>query len=102
MGEHTTTKKTQACRDTFLLRSFATVVRVTKAVPHARSGADKLNVFQYFLVDVILFMISVLLLIFATIFYVSRTLFRILRYIIRYPFSRTRDLSAKQMNKKKN
>ncbi|KAL6734918.1 hypothetical protein Aduo_005406 [Ancylostoma duodenale] len=71
-------------------------------VPHARSGADKLNVFQYFLVDVILFMISVLLLISATIFYVSRTLFRILRYIIRYPFSRTRDLSAKQMNKKKN
>ncbi|EPB72094.1 hypothetical protein ANCCEY_08816 [Ancylostoma ceylanicum] len=64
--------------------------------------ADKLNVFQYFLVDVILFMISVLLLIFATIFYISLIVFRILRFIIKYPFSRTRGVSAKLTIKKKN
>ncbi|KHJ93576.1 hypothetical protein OESDEN_06511 [Oesophagostomum dentatum] len=70
-------------------------------VPHARSGADKLNVFQYFLVDVILFMISVVVLVFATIYYVTKTLIRILVYIVKYPFTRSRQLPAKEMNGKK-
>ncbi|VDP04799.1 unnamed protein product [Heligmosomoides polygyrus] len=74
-------------------------------VPHARSGADKLNVFQYFLVDVIAFLLSVVLLIVTVVYLTIRTAFRIVKYVVLLPFRRTsaastppKRLSAKKRN----
>ncbi|CAI5442850.1 unnamed protein product [Caenorhabditis angaria] len=50
-------------------------------VPHARSGADKLNVFQYFLVDVIAFFFFVIYCTIASIYFVIRSIFRAIRYV---------------------
>lgn len=50
-------------------------------VPHARSGADQLNVLQYFLVDVITFMLSVLFLTLTLIYYMLKLMFRFICFV---------------------
>ncbi|CAJ0583235.1 unnamed protein product, partial [Mesorhabditis spiculigera] len=57
-------------------------------VPHARSGADKLNIFQYFLVDVVAFLGSITLLVIATIFFVLKKIFQILAFFAGKLFGR--------------
>ncbi|KAK0396262.1 hypothetical protein QR680_001644 [Steinernema hermaphroditum] len=60
-------------------------------VPHARSGADKLNILQYFLVDVVLFLLSIFVLIIATVVYViklvTRTIFSLFQMVFGKPTS---------------
>ncbi|CAD6195345.1 unnamed protein product [Caenorhabditis auriculariae] len=52
-------------------------------VPHARSGADKLNVLQYFLVDVIAFFACIILLTLQILFFAVRGLFRVLSSVFK-------------------
>lgn len=54
-------------------------------VPHARSGADHLNIIQYFLIDVIAFIISVLVLIAIVVYYLLKLLVKTLIYLICLP-----------------
>uniref|UniRef100_A0A8R1HMR1 UDP-glucuronosyltransferase n=1 Tax=Caenorhabditis japonica TaxID=281687 RepID=A0A8R1HMR1_CAEJA len=51
-------------------------------VPHARSGADRLNFLQYFLVDVIAFFLFVIYCASAVIYYSVRIVFRAVRSLI--------------------
>lgn len=64
-----------------------------------------MNVFQYFLVDVIAFLLSVVLLIVTVVYLTIRTAFRIVKYVVLLPFRRTsaastppKRLSAKKRN----
>ncbi|VDM37816.1 unnamed protein product [Toxocara canis] len=52
-------------------------------VPHARSGADQLNVLQYFLVDVIAFLLSVLFLALTAMYYSFKLTLRFVVYVCR-------------------
>jgi len=57
-------------------------------VPHARSGADKLNVLQYFLVDVVVFLLSIFILVVATIVYVFKLIGRMILSAFRLVFGK--------------
>uniref|UniRef100_A0A1I7X9T7 glucuronosyltransferase n=1 Tax=Heterorhabditis bacteriophora TaxID=37862 RepID=A0A1I7X9T7_HETBA len=57
-------------------------------VPHARSGADRLNVFQYFLVDVILFLVSILAVTIAILVFAIKIIFRIFKYMVILAFNK--------------
>uniref|UniRef100_A0A915EU53 glucuronosyltransferase n=1 Tax=Ditylenchus dipsaci TaxID=166011 RepID=A0A915EU53_9BILA len=77
-------------------------------VPHARSGADELNILQYFLVDVISFVISVLVLLAMAVYYALKLLIKVVLFLLLLPFSRSKgsststssSISAKSSGKK--
>jgi len=56
-------------------------------VPHARSGADELNIFQYFLVDVTLFIFVVVGIALYTMYFILRLAVRTIKYVVCLPFS---------------
>ncbi|KAH7718077.1 Protein UGT-58 [Aphelenchoides avenae] len=57
-------------------------------VPHARSGADELNIIQYFLVDVIAFLISAIIVVCMVVYYLLKLLVRFLFFLVLLPFRR--------------
>jgi hypothetical protein len=64
-------------------------------VPHARSGADHLNILQYFLVDVLSFMLAVVFLFFTTLYYVIKFTCKGCCYVCRASCRSIRGGSAK-------
>jgi hypothetical protein len=70
-------------------------------VPHARSGADELNILQYFLVDVIAFIISSIIVIFTLIYYMIKLTLQLVLFLAMRPFKGTQNsanLKAKKTN----
>lgn len=55
-----------------------------------------LNVFQYFLVDVILFLLSVVTLFFCLVFYTVRGFFRLLAFLFRLVTGRRQPKTKKE------
>lgn len=62
-------------------------------VPHARSGADELNILQYFLVDVIAFIISAIIVIFTLVYYVLKLTTQLLLFLILRPFKKEQKIA---------
>lgn len=70
-------------------------------VPHARSGADELNILQYFLVDVIAFVL-LLIGVVLTVLYISlKLLIRLLIFLVKLPFQKSKK-TDQEIKKKTN
>lgn len=70
-------------------------------VPHARSGADELNILQYFLVDVIAFVL-LLIGVVLTVLYISlKLLIRLLIFLVKLPFRKSKK-TDQEIKKKTN
>ncbi|PAV87644.1 hypothetical protein WR25_15407 [Diploscapter pachys] len=72
-----------------------------KEIPHARSGADKLNILQYFLVDIIAFLLSSLILLLLIVIFIVKRTIRLILFLLRPITSRIFNRSAKPEIKKK-
>lgn len=70
-------------------------------VPHARSGADELNILQYFLVDVIAFILSAIIVFVTLVYYVIKLTLQFLLFLVLRPFKGGHRQKAADLKKKK-